>query len=342
MRDAPELHPSLHDSAVQAQLQILLALADGLSSILDQPATAATFEASDLSINKIVSHIGTVAAAHINSGLEAPSALAGIWDAAMANPLIKGARPGTRKLLEMSREDSARKIKRRRNFSVFETSNRCAYQFVRDTLAKYSLSHVMPAETAALEIFYDVQAKHFCAGSTRIAKRIRWALQPVSHALKALLLADSILAHEYLSHFVPQNSYLDQSVREGWLTAALVETIHSTPVIARWKRTLWTDYRQDLYRHYLAINAARPEVANAVAFEGFHGLENQVMRVHSRSPAQFWRVTAAILEQPDGNEGAEEVRWLMNQIVNYADEAVKLLTSDKLFTLQELLDIFSN
>jgi hypothetical protein len=340
MPDSPELHATLRDSVVQAQLRILLAVADGLRLLCEQPNAVATLDTSQLSINRIVTQIGTIASRHINSGLEDLSAIVGIWDAAVAEPAIQNARPGARRLIEMAREESMRALKKRHDFSDFETSNRNAYEFMRSTLAQYDLSHLIPEEPATVEIFYDVEAKHFCAGSSKIARRIRWALQPVPYALKALLLIESILAHEYLSHLIPRNSYFDQSIREGWLTATLVETIHITPGVAPWKRTLWTDYRQDLYRRFLTINLGRPEAAIPVEFEGFHGLENQVMRIHARNRAHFWHFTGLMLEQPDDREKAEEIRWLMNQIVNLADHAVNLLSSGKHLPINELLDAF--
>jgi hypothetical protein len=340
MPDSPELHATLRDSTVQAQLRILLAVADGLRLVCEQPNAVATLDTSQLSINKIVTQIGTIASGHFNSGIENPSAIEGIWDVAFAEPTIQNARPRARRLIEMAREESVRALKKRHDFSDFETANRNAYQFIRSTLAQYDLSHLVPEEPATVEIFYDVEARHFCAGSSKIGRRIRWALQPIPYALKALLLIESILAHEYLSHLIPRNSYFDQSVREGWLTATLVETIHVTPSVEPWKRTLWTDYRQDLYRRFLTINLGRPEAAIPLEFEGFHGLENQVMRIHARNRAQFWHFTGLMLEQTDDREKAEEVRWLMNQIVNLGEDAVNLLSSGKQLTLNDLLDAF--
>jgi hypothetical protein len=47
-----------------------------------------------------------------------------------------------------------------------------------------------------------------------------------------------------------------------------------------------------------------------------------------------------MLEQTDDREKAEEVRWLMNQIVNLGEDAVNLLSSGKQLTLNDLLDAF--
>jgi hypothetical protein len=191
-----------------------------------------------------------------------------------------------------------------------------------------------------LELFYDAEAKHFCAGSSRMAKRIRWAYQPVGHAVKAILLSELILAHEYLSHIVPLSKDLDQSVREGWLGAALVETFHVTPAVGSWTRTLWADYREDLYQQLLKIRQARPTAASGVRFEGLHGVEEQAMRLHSRSVSQFWRFTGVLLEQGDGLEAAQDIGWMMNQIVNLAERGVALLAEDKPMDLGGLLDKF--
>jgi hypothetical protein len=331
-------HSSFEDSAVQAQYRVLLALADGLRHVLSQAGTTRTLEAANLSVNELVTHVGLVAAQHIQDGVENAAEIEGIWNSCLAYPKISQASAACGKLLEAARTQSRVRLKSPAPFSELEARNHAAFQFIEEILSTHGLGRLMPAEPAVLELFYDGDAKHFCAGSSRIAKRIRWAYQPVAHAVKAILLSELILAHEYLSHIVPLNSHLDQSVREGWLGAALLETMHVTPAIETWKRLLWADYREDLYRRLLKIWEARPIAATSVRFEGLQGVEDQAIRLHSRSRAQFWRLTGLLLEQGDSAEAAADITSMMDQMVNLAERAIGLLVEHKSMTIVGLLD----
>jgi hypothetical protein len=340
MQPTPEQHQNFSDSAVQAQFQILLAMADGLRLILNQADTVRILDAGDLATADLVTHLGTVAARHINGGISQVKQIDGVWDACFGDPFLSNAPAACHKLLETARSHSLSSIKRQQDFRDLETSNRSAYQLIHATLKNYGLAQLMPAKPCILELFYDPAAKQFCAGSYRGAMRIRWTFQPVNHALAAILVSDFILAHEYLSHIVPHNSYLDRSVREGWLVAALDETLYVTPLPEIWRRALWGPYKQDLYDHYLKIWQALPQASASVRYRGPFGLEDQATRLHTRSSTQFWSLTGTLLTQPDDSEGAEDIRWLMNEIALRGDAALNLIASHNPLTLEGLLEVF--
>jgi hypothetical protein len=340
MQPTPEQHPNFRDSAVEAQFQILLAMADGLRLILNRADTVRILDAGDLATANLVTHLGTVAARHINNGISHVKQLDGVWNACFADPFISNAPAACRKLLETARSHSLASIKRQQDFRDLETSNRSAYQFIHETLKKYGLAQLMPAKPCILELFYEPAAKLFCAGSYRGAMRIRWTFQPVNHALTAILVSDFILAHEYLSHIVPHNSYLDRSVREGWLAAALEETLYVTPLPEIWRRGLWGQYKQDLYNHYLKVWQALPQASTSVRYRGPFGLEEQATRLHTRSPVQFWSLTGTVLAQQEDSDGAEDIRWLMNEIAYRGDETLSLIASRNPLTLEGLLEAF--
>jgi hypothetical protein len=338
MQGAAKFHASFQGSAIQTEFRILRALARVMRDSLDQPASITAFEESGLSANYVVAHLGSIAAAHMTEGIEDVSAITGIWDAYFASPKIRYAHDACRATLEAARARSLVEVNREDSLSDLTAANKSAYGLVKDTLAKYGFGKLMPGTPACMEIFYDPAATHFCAGSIRMAQQIRWAHQPVSHALEGLLISDLILAHEYLSHMAPLNSYLDQTVREAWLVGALRETLHITRGIQAWKRVLWIQYRSDLSQHILKIQQAHPDVASAVRLEGLLGVEEQVIRLHAKNTAVFWRLTGEILEQPDDPETAQEITWLLNELVTMGGQGIALVISLNKMTLQNLLD----
>jgi hypothetical protein len=338
MQETPHLHSSFQDPALHAQFRILVALARSMRDALAQPASILAFETAGLGSNDLISHLGSIAASHIIDGIENVQEIDGIWDACFANPRIRYAPPACRKVLDAARSQSLIEVGKPDSFSDLISANRVAHRFVGDALRKHRLEGLLSPEPAFIEIFYDAQAKHFCAGSTRIAQKIRWAYQRVGHALEGLLLSDLVLAHEYLSHLVPLNTHLDQTVREGWLVSALEETFHLAPEVTNWKRSLWPQYRSDLYKHFLKVKEASPGVASVIRFEGFFGLKEQAIRLHAKSVSRFWKFTGAILQQNESPEGAQDISWLLNELVKSADRGLSLFVSTNRLTINELIE----
>lgn len=342
MAESPQFDPSFEDTSLQAQFRILVALSRALSHAFNQPATLLTLEAARLSGNQVVGHLGTIFAAHIEDGVEEVGAIDGIWDAAFANPKLRSRSGPFREILEAVRAQSLVELQKPDSFSDLGVANIEAHRFTKETLKKHGLAELLPAEPACIEIFTDLTAVHFCAGTSRIAHKIRWAYQQVPHALEGLLIADLVLAHEYLSHLVPINSHLDQSVREAWLVSALRESFQLNPSVPHWKRLLWADHRSRLYRHFLKVREAIPGPPSAVLFEGFPGLDEQAIRLHARNTTQFWKFTGAILEYPDGREGAEDIAWLLHELVTRATEGLNEIISRKHMNIDDLVDFWNS
>lgn len=342
MPDIPQFDPSFEDTSLQAQFRILVALARALSHGLNQPATFLAFERAGLSGNQVVGHLGAIIAAHIEDGVEEVNAIDGIWDAAFAGPKFRNTIGPCRDILEAIRAQSLAELPKPNSFFDLATANAAAHRFTKETLKKHGLDELLPAEPARVEIFADLTAVHFCAGTSRMAHKIRWAYQQVPHALEGLLLADLILSHEYLSHLVPINSHLDQSVREGWLVSALRETFQSVPSVPRWKRALWVDHRSHLYRHFLKVQESLPGPPSAVLFEGFSALDEQAIRLHAKSTTQFWKFTGAILERPESQEGAKDIAWLLYELVRRATEGIDHLMSRKHMDIDDLVDYWDS
>ncbi|HVS87538.1 MAG TPA: hypothetical protein VHF01_04880 [Candidatus Acidoferrum sp.] len=337
MPDTPQFDPNFEDTSLQAQFRILLALSRALTHALSQPATFLAFERAKLSGNQVVAHLGSIVAAHTEEGIEEGSAIDGIWEAAFASPKFRNTTGASREILEAIRAQSLTELPKPDAFSDLVSANATAHRFTKDTLKKHGLAGLLVAEPALVQIFADLKAVHFCAGTSRIANKIRWAYQPVAHALEGIVLADLVLAHEYLSHLVPKNSRLDQSVREGWLVSALRESFQSVPAIPHWKRALWAQHRADLYRHFLKVREALPGPSSAIGFEGFSGLDEQAIRLHARSTAQFWKFTGAILEYPESLGGAEDIAWLLGEVVRRGTEGIDHLMSLKYMNLEDLV-----
>jgi hypothetical protein len=212
MAVTPQFDPNFEDTSLRAQFRILLALSRALTHALNQPATFLAFERARLSGNQVVGHLGAIVAAHTEEGIEEVSAIDGIWEAAFASPKFRNTTGASREILEAIRAQSLAELPKPDAFSDLVDANATAHRYTKDILKRHGLAGLL-VEPAQVEIFADLKAVHFCAGTSRIANKIRWAYQPVAHALEGIVLADLVLAHEYLSHLVPMNSRLDQSVR---------------------------------------------------------------------------------------------------------------------------------
>lgn len=187
-----------------------------------------------------------------------------------------------------------------------------AHAFVLSMLESNGLKALSP-KPALLRIVEDHAATRYCAATNRLKYEISWAHQPVKHALHGALLAELVIAHEYFSHLVARNPYLDRSIPEGWLNVGLLEWFerYGDPEPRAWMRRLWLFLCDALRDHLVRQTFASDTVQSQAAMEGIYGVKEFAISLYGKSSPIFWKLTGEILkvEETSGSE-MEMARFL--------------------------------
>jgi hypothetical protein len=215
------------------------------------------------------------------------------------------------------------------NFAYLEKANRDAHAFVRGLLKTQKLEDLLVPEPAQVSVVQDLLGTMYCAGSDRTSGGIRWAQQMVPHALSAMVLADRVLVHEYLSHLVPRNSSLGRIVQEQWLVALLQEAFLQKSVKPTWRNYLWPVFRDDFEEHVHAVEKAKNSALKKMRSFGYAGVETIASALYLNAPEAFWKFTSEVLrdDEDEDDQQATKIRDVILHLTYVGpDESRKILS----------------
>lgn len=326
--------------AFEAQVWILQLLAEALEQPMNLPRLV--YDCADLELGTfdVLRILGGFAAQRlptIGSDPKKPSseqsqaALALVWNDFFNDDRISRFSPAVlAEFKDKERRSLERLAKTPFNFAYLKKANRAAHAFVRALLGTQQLDDLLVAEPAPVSVVEDLLSTMFCAGSDHSSGEIQWAQQMIPHALSAMVLADRILAHEYLSHLVPRNSSLGRIVCEQWLVALLQEAFLQKSGEPTWRNHLWPVFRHDFEEHVHAVEKARnPALARMRSF-GYAGVETTASSLYLNAPEEFWRFTAEILrvDQEEDEQQASQIKEVILHLTYLVpEESQKLLSS---------------
>jgi hypothetical protein len=220
-----------------------------------------------------------------------------------------------------------------------ERANGEGHDIARKILADCKLEKQLGAKPVGIEIFFDEPGEHYCAGTSRETKTIYWAFQPVPHGLAGVILAERILAHEYLSHLAPKNSLLDLTIQEQWLVSALKAALEADASKPYWKNRLWSPYHDALQSH--AVETAQKLKRASAAprrFSGYPGVLPVTDALYYKEPALSHALTTEILGQKESQELADLSLKVAKRL---AAQGISHLDISKVKNLQGLLEELS-
>jgi len=116
---------------------------------------------------------------------------------------------------------------------------------------------------------------------------------------------------------VPQNRYLSMSVRETWLSAALIHAHKSTmgPDYFQIRLKLWEKFRLELARHF--------DSTRDIELYGPLRLDWLTCKIVFYSPREFWRLTGAILNAEDSEIAASLIDEFLTTLSRLDDVSLR-------------------
>jgi hypothetical protein len=224
-------------------------------------------------------------------------------------------------------------------FDYLDTANTAGHKIAKKILSKHGSARLLPAAPVSVEVFYDGPGERYCAGSSLWTNQIRWAYQPLPHALSGAVLADVVFAHEYLSHLAPRNKYLSSTIREQWLVAALRQSLEEDKLCPYWKIRIWPRYRHALESHVTGLARILQPDASVVRYSGLQGAEENLRVLSIRYPPLFWRLTKEILESDDDAKLAAEAVRVAKQLAYKGLPDLKRRKINSINSLAAMLDL---
>jgi hypothetical protein len=338
MHSQIQLTESFKIPGYRAGLEVLLFLSRSLRQVFSEQSVIETFERSRKSSwLKVVNVFGALKVDPEFTAYETAQ-ISDLWDAFFRLNTIKQLEPELRAILGGARDKCVAAVNAKEDcLSELQHANEDGYAIVKSILIENGLEILMPPNPLPIEVFYDSAGQEYCAGSSPWTKIIRWAYQPVPHALAGAIIGEFLFAHEYLSHLVPKNNFLDQTIREQWLVAALRGAILEDPSRAYWKNKLWSPYRLKLLSHVEEIARKLTPDASPVSPSGCEGAEEVLSHLYIKDRESFWRLTSEILTQEPDQEAARNAAEVARTLAN---RGPSVLGHDKLFKLKDLQDIF--
>jgi hypothetical protein len=237
-----------------------------------------------------------------------------IWQNFLREKRIEKLGPKTRKLLEKAAGETERRLKvEKMSFSWLERAHERARDFMDDFLRKNPLGTVTSVPEINVKVALDATGQMFCASTQRARGEILWAHQNVGHALLNMLVAERVLAHEYLSHILPLNSELGRPVSEQWLVALLQDLYRDKTGEPKWPGSAFRALRRDLVNHVLRIvDAPNPHRERVHAF-GMIGVETAASDLLLHAPESYWRFTRALMTIA----ADEDVEQMLGELMGY-------------------------
>jgi hypothetical protein len=210
-------------------------------------------------------------------------------------------------------------------------ANERGAEWVRSILRRHRL--LSPPETVVLApmfVYFDPEARLFCASANRLSGQICWGLQFKRHAFFGALIADLIFAHEYLSHLLPRNRHLSRMVREIWLVSVLHEILkNAADPHSRVYLFLWEKFRWELAKHFRA---------SEIQLFGPLRLDLFAAKMCFHAPELFWSLTSGILNLEDLPERAKLVDDLLIRLASLSDKGLNRILSAEWRGLDEMFE----
>lgn len=260
-----------------------------------------------------------------------------IWQNFLREKRIGKLGPKTRKLLEKAAGETQRRLKVEKiSFSWLERAHERAREFIDDFLRTNPIGTITSVPEIEVKVVLDATGQMFCASTRREQGEILWAHQNVAHALLNMLLAERVLAHEYLSHILPVNSELGRPVSEQWLVALLQDLYRDKAGEPHWPGTAFRALRQDLVNHVSLIEDAPNPHQERVHALGMIGVETAGSDLLLRAPEPYWRFTKAIMTIA-ADENVEEILGeLMGYLGDIGPEGVETAVSRNYKNIRDL------
>jgi hypothetical protein len=269
-------------------------------------------------------------------------ALNRIWADFVGDGRIRKLPQRTRRLLESAAAETKRRIQGEApNLSWLEGAHEKARKFIRDFLASRTTGKLPALQSAKVKIVEDPKNEMYCARTQSKRGEIAWAHQNVAHALTNMLLAERVLAHEYLSHLLPQNSSLGHAVTERWLIALLQTLYRNLSGEPYWPAVVWGALRQDLEKHVVGMETARNSMLEPVRTLGIFGLEAVATDLIGAAPTAYWRFTEELLTVPADKDVEAMFQKIMSHFASIGPDAVELILSANYVNIQALYDYLS-
>jgi hypothetical protein len=241
-------------------------------------------------------------------------ALKWIWEDFFKENRIRKLPRRTLDLLERAAAETRKKLKSDPfDFSWMEQAHLEAHRFIDRFLKTRSLGTLSSLPPMKVKVVEDLTAQMFCARTQRERGEIQWAHQNVSHALQAMILAERVLAHEYLSHVVPRNATLGRPVSEQWLVALLQDLYEKKDGEPHWPAIAFPVLRRDLEDQVARVENAKYPAAKAVGSMGILGVETAGSDLLEHAPSVYWRFTEQLLTLP----AEEEVEAILTDLMGY-------------------------
>jgi len=332
--------------AVEDAVWILELLSEAVHRILAHDEFLNAYEEVEISAVDVSRILGNSAAQYIPGlGASAPdkrideriATLKDIWDGFLRENRIKKLDPKIVSTFERERDETIESLRTGTfSFDYLERANDSGHTFVKAFLKKEKLDPRVPGEPVGVFVLYDPNNTMYCAASDRFTGSIRWAHQVVPHALSGMVLADRVLAHEYLSHLAPESSQLSRAVLERWLVALLKEGYWERTSEPAWKSHLWTLYRNDLETHVAGLDKAHNPATNQIRCFGYAGLEETASSLYLSVPRPFWRMTSEMLQEALDDNQSRDLDGLLVHLVGIGPRKAKELLATKWKTIEDL------
>lgn len=325
---------------IRVGLDILLILARVLDESLSEAGNADLFDRSEEgSWLEVIEQLGRLQH-DPNSKVADKNKIDDLWAAFFAVNRIKNLyEPELLGVLEECRNKSLTYAKSLEDpVAYLERANDHGHDIARKILADCKLEKQLAEKPVDVEIFYDQPGEYYCAGTDPQSKTIYWAFQSVPHGLAGVVLAERILAHEYLSHLAPKNSFLDLTIREQWLVSALKAALEADAARPYWKNRLWSPYHQDVEANAVEVaKKLKPGSAAPRRFSGYPGVGPITDALYCQEKALSQALTAEILGQKKSKELAEMASEVARGLVGQGISRLDLSKVKNLHGLAEAL-----
>jgi len=299
----PTLNSDFEAPALKAKLEILVLLADSL-----RPQRRTLDAASDW--HKYIVGLAQEFEKQVGEA-DRREHVINIWQSFTSSILISRAPNSVKSAFKKAHEVISTRIGRGLDpLEYLATANERAHTWMLDLLSKRGLKDLLSSQPVAMSVFWDQAGRCPIASSSRLEGEIVWAFQPYAHSLWGALVADHVIAHEYLSHLVPRNLSPWRKVREGWLMELLLSEIRNSSSEER---------RFDLFA--LEHLQRRPvEAFDSYALYSVRAVADVFL---SHTPDLFWRLTGEILRLDDGEERAQQVEDLIQKLADLRLDELK-------------------
>ena len=210
-------------------------------------------------------------------------------------------------------------------------ANTRAHGAIRGWLDTHRVVSDLPPQPAALRLVYSDSPDHSCAVSSTTLQEIVWTVGPTDVAFWCAIQAESVLKHEYLSHFAPRHPGLSANVREGWLMDVLVDDMNRHGSASRMFDVGSLNYLRD--------KIADPRLYHSSA--GARDLPHWIRRINADF---YWDLTRAIVGlRPEDVDRIDRVDSVLDGLLAFpADELEQRLDGAKWLGLKDFQDTIAS